>query len=244
MGKKTNRVDLKKIFINLQEQMATKLSANRKLILHPGTKGDASELNWIRMLDTYLPKRYKVDKAFVLDSDGNLSDQIDLVIYDRQYSPFLFNQDGALYIPAESVYAVFEVKQTLNKDMMLYAGGKIESVRKLKRTTAPIYHAAGIYKPKKHFEILGGILTLGSDWTHPFGDSFRASLKILNSSQRINLGCALQTGGFEVKYAKNMLVHKSDRYDSLIFFFLRLLASLQQRGTVPAIDISQYGKVI
>jgi hypothetical protein len=243
MGKKTNRVDLRKIFINLQEQMATKLSANRKLILHPGTKGDASELNWIKMLDTYLPKRYKVDKAFVLDSDGNLSDQIDLVIYDRQYSPFLFNQDGALYIPAESVYAVFEVKQTLNKEMMLYAGEKIGSVRKLKRTTAPIYHAGGVYKPKKHFAILGGILTLVSDWTPPFDASFRAALKHLDSLQRINLGCALQEGGFEVNYSKKIIVNKSDCYDSLIFFFLRLLASLQQRGTVPAIDISQYGKV-
>lgn len=230
--------------MSLQEQMAAKLSANRKLILHPGTKGDASELNWIKMLDTYLPKRYKVDKAFMLDCDGNLSEQIDLVIYDRQYSPFLFNQDGALYIPSESVYAAFEVKQTLNKDMLRYAGQKIESVRKLKRTSAPIYHVGGVYKPKKHFEILGGIVTLVSEWTPSFGDSFRASLKLLNHSQRINLGCVLQAGGFEVKYAKNILVHMSERSDSLIFFFLRLLSSLQRRGTVPAMDISQYGKVL
>lgn len=244
MKNKANKVDLQKIFINLQKQMATKLSANRKLIMHPGTKGDTSELNWIKMLDTYLPKRYKVDKAFMLDSDGNLSDQIDLVIYDRQYSPFLFNQDGALYIPAESVYAVFEVKQTLNKDMILYAGEKIESVRKLKRTTAPIYHVGGVYKPKKHFEILGGILTLVNDWSPPFGRSFKDSLKLLSNSQRINLGCTIQAGSFEVKYSNTILVTKSDRYDSLIFFFLRLLASLQQRGTVPAIDISQYGKAL
>lgn len=38
------------------------------------------------------------------------------MIYDRRYSPFLFNQSGAVFIPAESVYAVFEVKQELSRE--------------------------------------------------------------------------------------------------------------------------------
>lgn len=36
------------------------------------------------MLSTYLSKRYCADKAFVIDSIGNISDEIDIVIYDRQ----------------------------------------------------------------------------------------------------------------------------------------------------------------
>ena len=30
-------------------------------------------------------------RAFVIDSRGECSDQIDIIIYDRQYSPFLYN---------------------------------------------------------------------------------------------------------------------------------------------------------
>ena len=112
------------LFLGLQKQMIVQLSANRENIVHPGTKGDASELSWIEMLQNYLPQRYQVRKAFVLDSTGELSEQIDIVIFDRHYSPFLFNQDGALYVPAESVYAVIEVKQDLNKEQIEYAGSK------------------------------------------------------------------------------------------------------------------------
>ena len=143
-----NKIDLREIFLNLQSQMITKLSSNREIIKHPGTKGDASELNWIQMLNDYLPQRYKVDKAFILDSTGNLSDQIDIVIYDQQYSPFLFHQDDAKFIPAESVYAVFEVKQSIYKKYIEYSGKKIASVRSLKRTSIPIPHAGGKYEPK------------------------------------------------------------------------------------------------
>ena len=39
-----------------------------------------------------------------------------------------------MYIPAESVYAVFEVKQDV-KGYIDYAAQKVESVRRLKRTS-------------------------------------------------------------------------------------------------------------
>jgi hypothetical protein len=238
------RVDLKQIFMKLQNQMIAQLSTNREIITQPGTKGDASELNWIEMLNTYLPERYKVDKAFVLDSGGDLSEQIDIVIYDRQYSPFLFHQDGAIYIPAESVYAVFEVKQTISKEKIEYAGNKFASVRRLKRTSVPISHAGGEYKAKEHFEILSGILALESDWKPPLDSSLIKSLDSLNKPKRIDLGCVLRAGGFEVSYEPTVKLDKSKKENSLIFFFLKLLNLLQRIGTVPALDISEYGKFL
>ena len=80
------------------------LTANRGVIPHPGTKGAAAELHWLEMLNAYLPKRYQAESAFVLDHQGGLSEQIDIVIYDRQYSPLLFKEGPATYVPAESVY--------------------------------------------------------------------------------------------------------------------------------------------
>lgn len=100
--KKSKSVNLHTVFLGLQDQMIASLSTNREVIKHAGTKGEATELHWLDMLNNYLPKRYRADKAFVLDCEGHLSDQIDVVVYDRQYSPFLFNQDNAIFIPAES----------------------------------------------------------------------------------------------------------------------------------------------
>ena len=56
------------------------------------------------------PSDTKLRDGFLVDANGSISEQIDIVVFDRQYSPFLFNQDGCKYMPAESVYAVFEVK--------------------------------------------------------------------------------------------------------------------------------------
>lgn len=230
--------------MGLQAQMAAKLRVNRTTLHHPGTKGDSFEINWIEWMRDYLPKRYSVDKAFVIDCEGSLSDQIDIVIYDRQYSPFVFNQDGALYIPAESVYAVFEVKPELSKVYIDYAGGKAESVRVLNRTSAPIFHAGGCYDPKPHAKILAGILTLTSTWNPALGQSFDESIARLKEEQILDLGCVLEAGSFQVSYSQATKISKSSHEEALISFFLKLLIELQKLGTTPAMDINCYAKAL
>jgi hypothetical protein len=188
--------------------------------------------------------RYQMEKAFILDSKGKMSEQIDIVVFDRQYSPFLFNQDGALYVPAESVYAVIEVKQALSKDYLEYAGTKAASVRCLHRTSAPIPHAGGVYPPKQHFTILAGIVTIDSSWNPPLGDAFFSTITSLKDDERLDFGCALQCGAFEIQYTDKHeptleIIHQEE---ALIFFFLRLLSRLQQLATVPMIDINEYSK--
>ena len=131
-------IDLKQLFTNLQKQMLSRFKTIDDGIEHDTTKGDASELNWISMLRPYLPERYKIDKAFVIDSKENISEQQDIVIYDQYFSPSLFNQNETKYVPAESVYAIIEVKQNLNKEHVEYAGKKAASVRKLHRTSVSL----------------------------------------------------------------------------------------------------------
>lgn len=237
-------VTLKSIFYNLQKQMVQKLSSGREVLFHAPTKGDASEINWIDWLKTYLPKRYQVDKAFIIDSNNRFSDQLDLVIYDQQYSPFVFKQDGAIYIPAESVYAVFEVKQELNKETFEYASDKIKSVRLLNRTSAPIVHADGvIMKPKPPFRILGGMLTLDTTWTDVFGEPFQNCFRCFEEFGQVDLGCVIQKGAFKINYADQSF-ETSTQEEALIYFFLKLLIELQKLGTVPAMDIEAYARAI
>ncbi len=237
-------IDLKELFLSQQTALAATLRCNRAVIVHKGAMGDASELDWRGMLKQYFPARYEVDKAIVLDADGNTSDQIDIVIYDRQYCPLLFNHGGMLYVPAESVYAVLEVKQALNKEMVDYASAKAQSVRCLRRTSVPIPYAAGTFDPKPHFRILAGILTLESDWSPPLGVPLITGLCDHPEEGRLDFGCALVDGAFEALYLKDGAPQfdKSEADTALIFFCLRLLQRLQQLGTVPALDVKDYGK--
>ena len=237
MVKKTN-INIREIFLGLQSQMLSKLTVNRKILSHPVAKGDACELEWIDMLSAYLPSRYRVDKAFVIDCKGNLSHQIDIVIFDRHYSPFILKQNGANYIPAESVYAVMEVKQTLNERNVDYAAKKAESVRQLQRTSARIVEARGtINVPKAPFNILAGILTVDGR----FSIAHKNKLSKFSSPKSIQFGCSLKDVSFWLKKedGKDVFI-KSDKGDSLIFFFLNLVSELQRLGTVPAIDLACY----
>lgn len=241
MVKQKNKIDIREIFLGLQHQMRSRLTLNRSILTHPVAKGDASELEWIEMLSAYLPKRYCVDKAFIIDCEGNLSEQIDIVIYDRQYSPFILKQNGATYVPAESVYAVTEVKSTLNKAVIEYASKKTASVRRLKRTRAPIVHAGGrIDKPKELFDILAGVLTIDGKCT----TGLKAQLAKLRRERFLQFGCSLDHVSFWFKKKEGGGYHfdKSKQEDALIFFFLNLLDELQQLGTVPAIDLRAYIK--
>lgn len=240
--KSPKRINLRRIFLGLQTEMIAKLPTARGNIHHPGTKGDVSENSWLRMLESYLPKRYAVHKAIIVDSEGDLSDAIDIVVFDRHFSPFLFHQEGACYIPAESVYAVFEVKQKFDKTNLKYAAKKAASVRRLKRTSTSFAHSGGVNKPVRPKEILAGLLTLTSEWKSGLGDSFSSLVKDLPKESRLNLGCVLKAGSFELVDSKagQTKVFLFPRNEALIQFFLAFLAKLQRVGSVPAMDIRAY----
>lgn len=239
-----NTVEIKTLFKGMQEQMIAKLNA-QDFILHPGTKGDVTENNWLSWMKEFLPKRYAADKAFVIDSDGQVSDQIDIVIYDKQYSPIVFQQNGALYIMAESVYAVFEVKQDLSKANIEYAGNKIASVRKLRRTSAPIVYSTGTKPAKPLHKIIGGLLTTRTEWLNPIDDLVKNHLSELDIDSQIDLLCCLKDSSFCIEYLESKVtLHKNTDDEVLIYVFLELLLLLQKIGTVPAIDLLQYAKAI
>ncbi len=232
-------------FKSQQERMIADLSEVRTVHEHPTAKGDGTEFHWLEMLQKRLPARYRADRAFVIDADGQRSDQIDIVIHDRQFCPVLLDTAGGRHIPAESVYAVLEVKQDLSRKQVEYAGEKIESVRRLHRTSAEFLHASGRARttPKP---VLGGIVTFESGWSPAFGEAFETVLGQQPDARRLDLGCALSDGGFEVIYdsAGTPQVTRSSPESSLIFFLLRLLHRLQQVATVPAIDYVEYSGLL
>ena len=161
--KSTNHVELSAIFHQMQSEMMAHFAANQ-ILDHPTTCGAITEQHWLDFFHQYLPQRYRASSAFIVDADGRRSRQIDIAIYDRLYSPLLFPHPSGLHIPAESVYAVFEVKQELTSKCVRDAGIKAESVRALRRTSVPVL-AAGSRQPAiKLHPILCGVLAPRAIW--------------------------------------------------------------------------------
>jgi hypothetical protein len=232
---------LSQLLASLHEDIEQKLATVRRTIQHPGSKGDASEGVWLDLLKMYLPRRYEAAKAFVVDSKGTFSEQIDVVVFDRQYSPFIFTYEGATIIPAESVYAVFEAKQTVDAGLVEYAQKKAASVRKLHRTSLPIPHAGGIYPAKAPIEILAGILALESEWTPPLGEPLRKALGAGTDDRRLDLGCIASHGHFQRDRNTGVYTFSTETKAATAFLFA-LIARLQFSGTVPMIDVDAYAE--
>lgn len=240
--KDNNQISLHDIFKGLQRQMTYSLETARENIQHPSTKGTVTEDEWLNLFKKYLPQRYTAERAFVIDSYDHISEQQDVVIFDRHYSPFIYKTDSTAYIPAESVYAVIEVKQSLNKEHLVAAANKVSSVRNLHRTSKQIVHAGGTFPARQPGPIIGGIVALESEWTPPFGDAFRELLKSFDLSHHVNIGCSLKDGAFEniLNDGGASSLWNSPSETALISFFLKLLNQLQSLGTVPAMDLGSY----
>lgn len=236
---KLNDVNLKDLFEGLQNEMRAKLLGVAN-VPHPGIKGDETEASWLKMLQDYLPKRYQAERAMVVDHTGKCSQQIDLVIFDRQYSPFILHYNTALLVPVEAVYAVFEVKPDMSAAHIRYAGEKVASVRSLQRTSAPLVDRGMARPPREPPPILGGLLCRTTAWNPPMGDAFENALTQLPDNQKLDIGCCLDVGIFEYSPLEKVPAPSH----SLVLFLLTLLRKLQSLGTVPAIDFDQYRAAI
>lgn len=231
---------LEQLLSSLHDDIQSRLAIARKSLAHPGTKGDASESIWVELLDKYLPKRYQAATAHVVDSEGSFSDQIDVVVFDRQYSPFIFNFQGQSIIPAESVYAVFEAKQTANAKLVDYAHKKVASVRRLQRTSLPIPHAGGTHPAKPLQHIIGGLLTLDSDWSPALGQALLDALTSAGSAERLDLGCVASHGTFFLDTTGDYALNSSNKPATAFLF--ELITRLQAMATVPMIDVRAYAR--
>ncbi len=262
----SNKIDIKMLFGGLQSQMNAQLNTNREFITHPGSKGDALENAWIEWLRKYLPNRYSVDKAIVIDHEGSTSHQIDIVIYDNWFTPFIFSQNGFHYVPAEGVYAVFEVKPDIagssdGQTNIEYAAEKIESVRKLLRTSTDMINSGRKFPPRPLTKIVGGILCSTNTYTHNNNNTLKDHIKNQKALKSIDLGCIADYGSFFVDHEPNeeIMENGMEKYlefyanrefkelkfskpeNSLVTFFMQLSRYLQQAiGTVPAIDLQSY----
>jgi hypothetical protein len=229
--------NLRTLLANVHDDVQAQLDAARQLVGHPTDKGDSSESVWIDLFNTYLPRRYHTIKGHIADSEGNFSEQIDVIILDRQYTPLIFSFKSVQVVPAESVYAVFESKQETSADTVEAAKQKLSSARKLARTSGPIVNQGQPTGKTELKQILGGILALESVWKDPLGDTFLNHVADDEPKRLMDLGCVASRGMF-VREGETFQIDTQGRHATRFLF--KLMTKLQSIGTVPAIELEKY----
>lgn len=175
-----------------------------------------------------------------MDSRGDVSDSIDVVVFDRQYTPTLLDNAKHRYVPAEAVYAVFECKPTVDKEYLKYAADKAASVRRLHRTSVDIHHAGGKYAAKPPGPIIAGILAIDVEWKDGFHSAaFQTAHAGFTGDEVLDCGFAATGASFDI-FAEPGAYNFGPPDNALAYFAFRLLSRLQSLATVPAVDWMAY----
>lgn len=224
----------------LHKRVEQDLKTAREALGHPVAKGDGSEAVWATLFTKYLPQRYAVEKATIVDSNGQFSDQIDIVLFDRQYTPLIFEHQNQIVVPVEAVYALFEAKQDIKAGYVRYAQKKVATVRRLHRTSAQVQTIDGPRTAKPQ-PILAGFLAFENTWRPAtIGKNLLPLLAADQGLGRLDFGCIAVYGTFGCQGANSVTATPHDKATTC--FLLELITRLQRIGTVPAIDMSAYAR--
>ena len=110
------------------------------IIDHNCSKGTFREQILKNFLRPFLPGCYGVSGGQAFDDAGNISKQLDVVIYDSLFSYIAPYMDDFIYFPCESVYGNIEIKSNLNKQSFEEAAKNIASLKKLSRKCIESFH--------------------------------------------------------------------------------------------------------
>ncbi len=126
--------------------LSAELNLARATFDHAGQKGNSLEKAVQAMLQRFLPKKVGVTEGVVIDSDGFISSQLDIILYDRIHAQLFYGNGGTSVVPAEFVFAVGEVKATLTHAGYAQAFEAQQRVKQARRHLAAqnwTYHGYG-----------------------------------------------------------------------------------------------------
>jgi len=87
---------------------------------HNVITGDYREQMWIELFRSIIPKKFSIAQGvMIIDSYGNVSKEIDIAVYDEQYTPYVFQYNTLKFIPIEAVAVVIECKSKILKPKIL-----------------------------------------------------------------------------------------------------------------------------
>lgn len=98
------------------DELISKLNQVKSFITkHNTTIGILTEEILRDFLGKYLSKGVSVEQGFIMNQDGKMSKQCDIIIYDSQlFAPF-YRINDIVVVPSESVISIIEVKTTVAK---------------------------------------------------------------------------------------------------------------------------------
>ena len=121
---------IKQNYIDLEMAFSKQLGIETPI--HHLSTGNYREEIWLSLFKQVIPKKFHIAKGvFIIDSYGAISPEVDIAIYDEQYTPYIFQAGNQMkFIPIEAVAVVIQCKsENVNKENVDKWEKKIENLK-------------------------------------------------------------------------------------------------------------------
>ncbi|MEK4529883.1 DUF6602 domain-containing protein [Paenibacillus sp. FSL H8-0104] len=110
---KQHRDVLKRIYMNYDYSNRRMVEEMELSTEHGGLTGGYREGMWLSFFRSIIPLKYQMAQGvIIIDSGGRVSQEVDIAVYDEQYTPYVFQYNTLKFIPIEAVVMVIECKST------------------------------------------------------------------------------------------------------------------------------------
>lgn len=107
---------------------------NLRVNNHHLTTGHNREKIWMDLFRQIIPMKFAIKQGvFLIDATGKVSNEVDIAVFDEQFTPYIFNYGNIHFIPIEAVAVVVQCKsKTVKKGEI---GTWATNIDNLKSTT-------------------------------------------------------------------------------------------------------------
>ncbi len=228
-GRDASTMKINDIFQGIADNMLVDFQQIQSQIPHAGERGTQRELALKEFLARHLPKKYALGSGQIINVKNVTSRQCDIVIYDALNCPLLLVKEGYQLFPVEAVFAVIEVKSTLNAKALAECVDNIKSVKSLQdegQIAGCVFAYRSTYRTKPSILTIAEILQSTNDR--------------VDAHQRIDLLGILDDGvltldpGVAGGVGPSMLVWTELTATNLLYFLYRLLQLLEEHhSSIP-----------
>lgn len=103
-----------------------------KKLRHPGEYGALRESLVRELLSNFLPESYGISHGFIISPNGIVSNQCDIIVYYKPFTPVIRTPEHQRFFPVESVVAVVEVKSNITSGILREALTKLVKVKQMR----------------------------------------------------------------------------------------------------------------
>jgi hypothetical protein len=138
--------EVTKVILKNSRQMEELVAAQLDMINnHSVTIGTLRETIWQDMFKQIIPKKFiLVHSVFIIDSNNQISNEVDLAIMDEMYTPYVFQYGKMKFVPIEAVAVVVECKSSkCSGDVKKQLINWSEAIKKLETCPKSIARIAG-----------------------------------------------------------------------------------------------------